>query len=220
MKLEAIVKRISLSRESKRENIMPYDNFYDRVTVAGKLLDFVEDEKADRKIRYEARKYIVVTLASSMETYFKRMAQVFIDAEWVNEEFREILRREKISLADLVDIKKKELSLGEIISVSHSLQDLDTVNYFFSKMLGVNDFLKELENIEIVPESGKKYVLKSKYPDFREKIGELLNLRHLIIHHESFKGILGFKRLLRMAQCVFALVSAADNYIIQKIPEE
>ena len=220
MKFENIVKRISLSRESKRENIMPYDNFYDRVTVAGKLLDFVEDEKADRKIRYEARKYIVVTLASGMEAYFKRMAQVFIDAEWVNEEFREILRREKISLADLVDIKKKELSLGEIISVSHSLQDLDTVNYFFSKMLGVNDFLKELENIEIVPESGKKYVLKSKYPDFRGKIGELLNLRHLIIHHEGFKGILGVKRLIRMAQCVFALVSAVDSYLMEKIPED
>ena len=220
MKFENIIKRISLSRQSKRENIMPFDNFYDRVTAAGELLDFIEDEKADRKIRYEARKYIVVTLASSMETYFKRMAQVFIDAEWVNEEFREILRREKISLADLVDIKKKELSLGEIMSVSHSLQDLDTVNYFFSKMLGINDFLKELENIEIAPESGKKYVLKSKYPDFRGKIGELLNLRHLIIHHEGFKRILGFQRLLRMAQCVFALVSAADKYIIQKIPKE
>jgi len=220
LKFENIIKRISLSRQSKRENIMPFDNFYDRVTAAGELLDFIEDEKADRKIRYEARKYIVVTLASSMETYFKRMAQVFIDAEWVNEEFREILRREKISLADLVDIKKKELSLGEIMSVSHSLQDLDTVNYFFSKMLGINDFLKELENIEIAPESGKKYVLKSKYPDFRGKIGELLNLRHLIIHHEGFKRILGFQRLLRMAQCVFALVSAADKYIIQKIPKE
>ena len=220
MKFENIVKRISLSRESKRENIFPFDNFYDRMTNAGELLDFVEDEKADRKIRYEARKYIVITLASSMETYFKRMARVFIDAEWVNEEFREILRREKISLADLVDIKKKELSLGEIISVSHSLQDLDTVNSFFSKMLGVNDFLKELENIEIVPESGKKYVLKSKYPDFRGKIGELLNLRHLIIHHEGFKGILGFKRLIRMAQCVFALVSAADSYLMEKIPED
>jgi len=180
----------------------------------------VEDKKAERKVRYEARKYIVVTLASSMETYFKRMAQVFIDAEWVNAEFREILRREKISLADLVDIKKKEISLGEIISVLHSLEDLDTVNYFFSKMLGVNDFLKELENIEIIPENGKKYVLKSKYPDFRGKIGELLNLRHLIIHHEGFKGILGFKRLLRMAQCVFALVSAADAYLIEKIPED
>ena len=87
-------------------------------------------------------------------------------------------------------------------------------------MLGVNDFLKELEDIEIVPEGGKKYVLKSEYPDFRGKIGELVNLRHLIIHHEGFKGILGLERLLKMAECVVALVSAADNYLAEKRPKD
>jgi hypothetical protein len=220
LKFENIVKRISLSRESKRKNIMPFDNFFSRNMVAVRLLDFVEDEMADKEIRYEARKYIVIILASSMETYFKSMAQVFIDAGWVNEEFREILRRDKISLADLLEIHKKELSLGEIISVSHSLQDLNAVNYFFSKMLGVKDFLKELETIEIEPKNGKKYVLQSRYPDFRGKIEELLNLRHLIIHHEGFKGILGFDRLLSMAVRVLALVSAADNYLMEKIPED
>jgi hypothetical protein len=220
LKFESIIRRISLSRESRRGNVTPFDNFFDRMKAAGQLIDFVEDGKMDRAIRYEVRKYAVITLASGMETYFKRMAQAFIDAEWVNEEFREILRREKISLADLVDIKKKEISLGEIISVSHSLQDLDTINYFFSKMLGVNDFLKELENIEIVTENGKKYSIKSEHPDFRGKIGELLDLRHLIIHHEGFKGILGFDRLISLAQCVFALISAADNYLIEKLPED
>ena len=220
MKLENIAKRISLARESKVKHIMPYDNFYDRLSSVADLLDFVEDKKADRKIRHEARKYFVVACASSIEIYFKRMAQVFINAGWINEEFREILRRDNISLADLLDIKKKDLSLGEIISVSHSLQDLDSVNHFFSKMLGVNDFLKEIETVKIVPEDGKKYTLKSEYPDFRGKIGELLNLRHLIIHHEGFKRILGHRRLLRMGLCVLALVSAADNYLIGKIPED
>jgi hypothetical protein len=49
---------------------------------------------------------------------------------------------------------------------------------------------------------------------------ELLDLRHLIIHHEGFKRILGVKRLLRMEECVVALVSAADNYLVEKIPED
>ena len=220
MKFEAIVKRISLARESKVESIMPFDNFYDRVFAAGELLDFVEDKKADRKIRYEARRYVVVALASSMETYFKRMAQVFIQGGWYKDTFLEILRQDKISLADLVKMNKEKLTLGEIISVSHSLQDLDAINYFFSKMLGINDFLKELETVELMPESGEKYVLINEYPDFRGKIGELLNLRHLIIHHEGFKGILGFKRLVGIAQRVVALVSAANEYLIEKIPED
>ena len=219
MKLENIAKRISLARQSKKQNIMPYDNFYDRVMAAVKLLDFVEDEKADKEVRYEARKYLVVALASGMETYFKRMAQGFIDAGRINKEFRDILKRDQISLAGLIDINKKELSLGEIISVSHSLQDLDAVNYFFSRMLGVNNFLKELETIEIEPENGKKFVLKDNHPDFRVKIAELLDLRHLVVHHEGFKRILGVDRLLRMAQCVFGLVSAASIYLEEKIPD-
>ena len=57
MKFENIAKRISLARESKRENIMPYDNFYYKVMAAVNLLDYVEDAEADRKVRYEARKY-------------------------------------------------------------------------------------------------------------------------------------------------------------------
>lgn len=146
------------------------------------------------------------------------MAQTFINAGWIKNDLREILRHDKISLADLLEINQKELSLGEIISVSHSMQDLESVNYFFSKMLGVTDFLKELEAVEVKPEKGDKYVLGNEYPDFREKIGELLKLRYLIIHHEGFKGVLGVNRLVRMGICVFALISAADNYLMEKIP--
>jgi hypothetical protein len=220
LKFESIIKRISLSRESKRENIVPLDNFHDRITAAGKLIDFVEDEETDREIRYEARKYIVVTLASSMETYFKRMAQLFINAGLMKSDFREILRHEKISLDDLLEINKKNLSLGEIISVSHPMQDLESINKFYSKMLGIKDFIKAIENVKVTPEEGKEYTLKSRHPDFRDKIGDLLDLRHLIIHHEGFKGILGFKRVLKMSQCVFGLVSASDNYLLEKLPKD
>lgn len=60
MKLEAMIKRISLAREAKIKHIMPYDNFYERLRSAGDLLDFAEDKKVDRKIRHEARKYFVI----------------------------------------------------------------------------------------------------------------------------------------------------------------
>ena len=51
MKFEAIVGRIGLARAAKIENIMPYDNFYDRIVAAADLLDFVESKQADKKIR-------------------------------------------------------------------------------------------------------------------------------------------------------------------------
>jgi hypothetical protein len=220
MKLEAIAKRISLARESKIKHVMPYENFFDKLELAADLQDFVENEKTDRKIKHEARKYVVITCASCMETYFKRVAQVFINAGWIKNDFREILRHEKISLDDLLEINKKELSLGEIISVSHSMQDLESINKFYSKMLGIKDFIKTIEKVKVEPEEGEKYTLKSKFPDFREKIGELLDLRHLIIHHEGFKGILGNDRLTRMGLSVIAFVSAADTYLMEKIPKD
>jgi len=148
------------------------------------------------------------------------MAQAFINAQWIKEDLKEVLRQDKISLADLLEINKKELSLGEIVSVSHSMQDLESINHFYSRMLGIKDFIKEIKTVEVEPEKGNKYILKEEFPDFREKIKELLNLRHLIIHHEGFRGILGVKRLFRMELCVFAFISAADDYLIEKILED
>ena len=218
MKLENIAKRISLARESKIKHVMPYDNFRDKFDAAIDLVDFVEQETTDKKIKHEARKYLVITCASCIETYFKRVAQIFINAGWANSNIREILRHDSISLADLLEINKKQLSLGEIISVSHSMQDLETINNLYSKMLGVKDFIKQVESVEVEAESGNKYVFGKEFPDFRQRIGELLNLRHLIIHHEGFKGVLGLERLFKMGVCVIAFISAADTYLMKKIP--
>jgi hypothetical protein len=66
MKLEAIVKRVSLAREAKAIYLLPYDNFLHRISSAAQLLDCVEQEKADKKIKLEARKYFVIACVSAM----------------------------------------------------------------------------------------------------------------------------------------------------------
>ena len=220
MKLEAIVKRISLARKSRIKHILPYDNFLDKISSAAKLVDFVEDKKADKEVKLEARKYFVVASVSAMETYFKRTAQVFIDSKWVEDDLLDILRQDKFSLADLLEINKREVSIGEIISVSRSFQDLESINRFYSKMFGVSDFIKEIEVNDVETEEGKHITLRNDYPDFRRRIQELLNLRHLIIHHEGFKGILGLQRLGEMWVHLNAFVAAADDYILGKVPED
>jgi hypothetical protein len=219
MKLEAIIKRVSLARKSKIKHTLPYENFYDRISSVAELGNFIEASKADRGIRLEARNYFIVVCASGMEIYFKRMAQVFIDAKWVKDDFMDILKEDKVSLADVLEINKRKLSLGEIISVSRSFQDLESINRIYSKMLGVTDFLKEVETFEVEIKKGRRTTLKNDYPDFRKQIGELLNLRHLIIHHEGFKGVVGLRRLSEMAYNLFAFIFAADDYILNKIPE-
>jgi len=212
MKLEGISKRISLARESKTSHEEPYNDVYDKFVASIELWDFVENNKAEKRIRYEARKYVVITCVSCIEVFFKRMAMLFIDSGLIKDDFREILRKYSISLSDLLDIKKRKLSIGEIVAVSHSMQDLESINSCFNKILGIQNFLKELETIEVVPENKNKYILIQEYPDIWAKIAELLRLRHLIIHHEGFKRILGDERLLNMSLCVAAFISAADNY--------
>ena len=220
MKFEAIAKRIGLARESKSKYILPYDNFLDKIHSAGALVDFTEDQKAPKEIRHEARKYFAIACISAMENYFKRMAQVFIDSKWINDDFLSILKQDNISLADLLEINKKELSLGEIFSVSRSFQDLESINRIYSKMLGVGDFLKVVEMFNAEIDDGQYIVLKNDFPDFRKKIRELTNLRHLMVHHEGFKGILGAQRLYDMAENLVSFVAAADAYILERVPED
>ncbi len=176
MKLEGVIKRISLARESKVKYLLPYDNFIDKISSAAKLVDFVEDEKAGKEIRHEARKYFVVACVSAMETYFKRVAQDFIDFEWIEDDLLDVLKQDKISLADLLEINKRELSLGEIISVSHSFQDLESVNRFYSKMFGVSDFIKEIEANDVETEEGRHITLMNEYLISEEKSKSCLML--------------------------------------------
>ena len=220
MNMRAIINRINLKRESKRKHILPHDNFLEKISAAVKLIAFVEEKKAKKEIRIEARKHFVVTCISAMEVYFKRVEEIFIHGQWVKNDFLDILKQNKITLADLLEIDKRELSLGEIVSASHSFEDLESINRVYSKMLGVTDFIEEVEAFKAEVEEEKHIILKNDYPDFRKKIGELIHLRHLIIHHEGFKGTLGLQRLGEMWENLDAFVSAADDYIIQKVPED
>ena len=220
MKLETIAKRINLARTSKAKHLLPYDNFADKIASAAKLLDFIEEKKASKEIKQESRKYFVITCVSAMEVYFKRTAQDFIDFKWVKDDLIDILKQEKISIADLMEIKNKKLSIGEMISVSYPFQDLISINRFYSKMFGVSDFIEEVEDHDLVTKEGRHTTLKNDYPKFRQKIQDLLYLRHLIVHHEGFKGVLGIQRLGVMWENIDAFIAASDVYILDKVPED
>lgn len=218
MKFEAIVERVVLARESKTKHLFPYENFNEKINAAAGLLDYLEEKKATKEIQQEARKYYVITSISSMENYFKRTAQVFIEARWVDDKFLSILKQDNISLADLYNMGRKKLRLSEIFMVSHSFQNLETINYIYSKMLGSEDILKEIETFDVEFDDGTHVVLKKDFPDFRSKIEELTQLRHLIVHHESYKGVLGRDKLYNLSKNLINFINAADAYILEKVP--
>jgi len=149
-----------------------------------------------------------------MEMYFKGMAEIFIQGGWVKDNFLDTLRQDKISLADLVDINKEKYTLGEIISASHNFQSLDSINFFYSRMLGCKDFVKEVSEFRAPLGEGKYFILMNDNPEFRNDINSLVRNRHLAIHQDTFKRTLGVKKLQKMTRSLGDFVYAADFYLM------
>jgi len=214
MKFEAIKEKILLARESNVQHLVPYDSFLEKTGAAEALVDFMEQQEADPEIIQQARWYFVVICVSAMEIYFKGTAEIFIQGGWYKDTFLEILRQDKISLADLVKMDKEKFTLGEIISVSHGFQSLDSINIFYSRMLGCNDFVKEVSEFKAPLREGKYFILMNDRPEFRNDIHSLVNSRHRVIHSDTFKRTLSAKRLHKMTGSLIDFVYAADFYLM------
>lgn len=214
MKFEAIKKRILLARESNVQHLVPYDIFLEKTVAAEALVDFIEQQEADPEIVQQARWYFVVICVSAMEIYFKETAEIFIQGGWYKNTFLEILRQDKISLADLVKMDKEKFTLGEIISVSQDFQNLNSINIFYSRMLGCQDFVKEVSEFKAPLREGKYLILINDSPEFRKDIESLVHFRHLVIHHDIFKRTLSAKRLRKMTGSLIDFIYAADFYLM------
>lgn len=218
MRVRNIIARIELQRESRANHLLPYDNFLERISAAAQLLYFVEHNTKDKISKLEARKYFIIMCISSMEAYFKETAEHFIDARWTKENFLNSLTDTKIALCDLFEITKKSISIGEIVSTSQSFQGLEMIDKFYTNMLGVNGFIKEVQLVKLKTKK-EEFTLKKGFPNFRGEIEEMIKLRHLIIHHGGPRRI-GLRKLEQLYSSLNAFITAADLYTLGKIPEE
>jgi hypothetical protein len=218
LKTSYLIERIELQRKTRPKELLPYDNFLEKLMSALALFSFVENKAEDRGIKLEARKYVVVVCVSAMETYFKSVIKIFVDLGLAAGDIFNVFKEDKYSLGGLYELGKRRISIGEIISVSYSFQDLDAINRIFSKMLNVNDFIVEVaeHRVRIDEDTfGEGFALIDDYPDFREQINELIRARHLIVHHEGINR-LGLKRFVRMWVSLIQFVTAADYFLGEK----
>ena len=215
MKFEAIRKRILLARESNVQHLVPYDSFLEKIRAAEALVDFMEQQETDTEIMQQARWYFVIMCVSAMELYFKGTAEIFFEGGWFKDAFLEILRQEKISLADLVEMDKEKFTLGEIVSANRSFQRLESINWFYRKMLGCSDFVKEVSEFKAPFGKGKYFVLINDHPEFRVDIETLVHYRHLAIHHDNSKRTLSAKNLHKWIPSLVDFVTAADFYLME-----
>jgi len=223
MKLKNVLGRIELHRKAGSNNLLALDDFYDKVNPAAELLMVIEDMKAKKEIKLEARKHFVIACVSGMELYFKKIIIVFVNSGWFHERFLTFIKQEKVSLADIYKIEKNRISLGEIISVTYSFQNLDSINKIMREMFGIDDFISEIKNykpnIEEDDEGSLDIILQEDYPDFYKKISELVELRNIIVHHMGPRR-LGLNRLLEMWENLRAFMIVTDHYILEKVPIE
>lgn len=220
MKFEEIVNRMDLRRKSERGYIFPFVGFMDKVFLARKLVQFVEKNTKDNELRFEARKHLILVCVSAMETFFGNVVKDFVDNDWIAAGFLNYRRVKdiKFTLGELYEIDKKQISIGEIIAVSHSFQSLDTVNDIFSHMFDVSDFVSEVESFEVDFE-GLHLILKDDVPNYREGIEKMIQLRHMIVHHQGPRK-LGLRKLFSMYNDLLLFVEAAHLYILDKVPLE
>jgi hypothetical protein len=231
MKFSAIINNLSISRGSKPSFNTPIHNFIYTFYTSGVLVDFVEkerpvlfkyleqlpDETLTMDIRQVVRKNYVVSCVSALESYFKDTARDFVDANLVDEGVFELLKQDKFSIAEIKEINKQRISIGEIISVTYTFNRLETINSFFSRVFKINDFISEVEQQKVAIEGMDSFVLKEKYPHFRKEIIDFLNLRHQIIHHRSTKNNISLKMLFLKGKNLIYFVLASDFYITEKL---
>lgn len=220
MKFEDIANRMDLRRESERGYTYPWDSFQDRIVSARELVVFVEENTTDIKLRLEARKYLVLVCVSAMETFFGNVVRDFVDNDWIASGFFNYKKVKNLAftLGDLYERDKKQISIGEIIAITQSFQNLDNINGIFSSMFGVKDFISDVESFDM----GKEYshnTLKDVWPNYRQYIEDMIRFRHIIVHHEGIRR-LGLRRTISMYNALFRFIYAAHECILDKVPPE
>ncbi|MCK4274081.1 MAG: hypothetical protein KAW90_04255 [Dehalococcoidales bacterium] len=215
MKFNAIKNRIKLLRESNVQHLLPIDSCMEKMRTAEALVDFIEKQEAETDIIQQAHWYFVIMCVGALEIYFKGMAEIFIQGGWFKDSFLDTLRQEKISLVDFIDMNKEEITLGELLSVSQSFQDLNSINNFYSKMIGCKNFVKEVGEFKAPLGKGQFLILNDKHPTFEKDINNLVHFRHLVIHHDTSKRTLSKKNLDRMIGSLIDFVYATDFYLME-----
>jgi hypothetical protein len=136
---------------------------------------------AEEGLKRALRKYLIVSLASTLEYFFKSQAKQYADKYDID--LTTIFKGElRLPVSQLGQMVKEEhiITSGNIIVSSINFLDLEQVDWLFSKMLRINflDYILKLNNA-----NKYRYVFRGHpIPIEYEKIKQAFELRHKIVH--------------------------------------
>lgn len=98
------------------------------------ILDALEDHNIPEDIQNSLRNYLVISLVSNIEVYFKTVAIKNID-NW-NMNISNVINEEvRIPLSAFEEISKGDLTRGKLIVSNFSFATLDDIDEFFQRRL-------------------------------------------------------------------------------------
>ena len=144
------------------------------------ILEKLYDEKFDKRIKHALRNYLIVSLVSTLEFFFKNEARRIVDE--YNKDISPLFSGDiNIPVSSLDElIREKSITKGNVIVSSFNFYDLDDINKLFSKLLHLNffDYIQKLER-----SNPSRYVFRGRPIgiDYK-KLLEAFVLRSQVVH--------------------------------------
>ncbi|GAI37706.1 unnamed protein product, partial [marine sediment metagenome] len=167
--MKRIINQIRLSRQSSKHDYeASFGALEYSIRNARELNIFLEKLKADKNLKYEARKHLIITSVSSADVFLKLLAvdliESFIDKD---EDIKKELKKYTFTLNDVLELEAENVTVGEIVYATKSFYDLNEVERFFSSLMGINE-KKLREQIEnwgvIIPLNNREVRIYKDYP--------------------------------------------------------
>ena len=143
------------------------------------ILDALEDHNIPEDIQNSLRNYLVISLVSAIEVYFKTVAIKNID-NW-NMNISNVINEEvRIPLSAFEEISKGDLTRGKLIVSNFSFATLDDIDEFFSKALKIRclEILKEFDRLDPSNYFPHAASLNRNWKSFTE----MFQLRNRVVH--------------------------------------
>jgi len=212
--MKRIINQIRLSRQSLKHDFEgSFIALENNIRNARELNIFLEKLRADKNLKYEARKHLIITGVSSADAFLKILAvdliESFTDSD---EDIKKELKRYTFNLGDVLELEAENVTIGEIVYATKSFYDLNEIERFFSSLAGINErkLREQIENWGVIISNREVRIYKD-YPHYRQIIGELISMRHKLIHHGQLKRMPSLKNINTSIENLIAYLSSINH---------
>jgi hypothetical protein len=139
--MRPLEKALALRKSAHLRAKEPLAVYNRRLQAPRKILELVEGTALPPRVKREARRLFAVTVAAAFESYWREFIRVTVDTNNISAQHLAHLRKVSFTVAEVHDIVRRQVSLGELVAGTYTLQGMDIVAQAWSELLGI-DFLK------------------------------------------------------------------------------